>query len=246
MLLFFLNVLANETFAQYSIRDSSISFVMIGVTAAYQFPEGDMADRFGNNMNVGALFQWKFKSNWTAGIEGDFLFGDNVRENNILNKYMTPDGNIIDGNGSYSDVSLSERGLKIELKGGKIFPLFGPNKNSGLMTTVGVGYLEHKIYIDSFGNPIPYLEGDYRNGYDRLTTGTSLTEFLGYMNFSNSKLVNFYVGFEITQGFTKNRRAMNFDTGEKDNKSRLDILYGFRLGWVFPIYKRIADKSYIN
>ena len=58
--------------------------------------------------------------------------------------------------------------------------------------------------------------------------------------------VNFYGGFEFTQGFTKNRREMNFDTGQKDDLARLDMLFGFRLGWVFPIYKRIADKSYIN
>lgn len=235
-----------KSYAQYSIRDSSISFVMIGVTASYQFPSGDMADRFGNNMSVGTVFQWKFKSNWIAGIEGNFLFSDNVRENNILDKYKTPDGNIIDGNGKYSNVSLSQRGLKIDLKIGKIFPLFGPNENSGLLATLAVGYLQHKIYIDTFGNPIPYLEDDYRKGYDRLTTGVCFTEFLGYMNFSNSKLVNFYGGFEFTQGFTKNRREMNFDTGQKDDLARLDMLFGFRLGWVFPIYKRIADKSYIN
>jgi hypothetical protein len=243
-LIIFLGI--SKSYGQYSIRDSSISFVMIGVTAAYQFPSGDMADRFGNNMNVGAVFQWKFKNNWIAGIEGNFLFSDDVKENNILNKYMTPDGNIIDGNGQYSEVSLSQRGLKIDLKAGKIFPLFGPNKNSGVMTTLGIGYLQHKIYIDTFGNPIPYLEGDYTKGYDRLTTGVCLTAFLGYVNFSNSKLVNFYAGFEFTQGFTKNRRSMNFDTGLKDDKSRMDMLFGFRLGWVFPIYKRIADKSYIN
>ena len=39
---------------------------------------------------------------------------------------------------------------------------------------------------------------------------------------------------------------VNFDTGVLDNKSRIDLFFGLRLGWVFPIYKRIADKSYIN
>ena len=111
--------------AQHSIGDSSISFPMIGATFAYQFPGGDLADRFGNNVNVGPVFQWKLRSNWIIGIEGNFFFSDNVKENHILDKYFTPDGNIIDGGGHYSTVLLSERGFKIDMKGGKIFPVIG-------------------------------------------------------------------------------------------------------------------------
>lgn len=245
LFLFFFCFLLKLT-AQFSIRDSSLSFPMIGATFAYQLPGGDMADRFGNNFNIGAIFQWKLRCNWIIGIEGDFLFSDHVKENNILDKYFTPDGNIIDGSGHYATVILYERGLKIEIKGGKIFPVIGPNKNSGLMTTLGIGYLQHKILINTPENSIPYLENEYRKGYDRLSTGLSLTEFLGYINFGNKRLINFYSGFEFTQAFTKNRRMVNFDTGVLDNKSRIDLFFGLRLGWVFPIYKRIADKSYIN
>ena len=59
-------------------------------------------------------------------------------------------------------------------------------------------------------------------------------------------MVNFYGGIEISEAFTKNRREMNFDTGLKDNKARTDMLYGIRIGWVFPLYKRSADKTYFN
>ena len=232
--------------AQYNIREERISFPMIGATAAFQMPGGDMADRFGNNFNIGAVFQWKLKNNWLWGIEGDFLFSDNVKEKIILDRFMTEDGNIIDGQGQYGTVVLAERGLKLEAKAGKIFPFIGPNPNSGFMTTLGIGYMQHKIYIDTPGSPIPYLEGDYRKGYDRLSTGLSLTEFIGYMNFSNSKLINFYIGIEITQAFTHNIREINFDTGLRDDASRFDQLYGIRLGWVFPIYKRMAEKIYYN
>ena len=243
-LLLLLLMMAFAARAQKNIRDSVISFPMVGFTAAYQIPGGDLSERFGNNFNVGFLFQWKFGNNWLAGLEGDFLFSDKVKENDILDQYKTPDGNIIDGNGGYADVNLSLRGIKLELKGGKIIPIVGPNKNSGLMTTLGIGYLQHKIFIDTPGHPIPYLEGDYRRGFDRLCTGISLTEFLGYMNFGNRRLVNFYAGFEFTQAFTKNRRMMNFDTGKTDSESRLDLQFGIRFGWVFPIYKRSADNIY--
>lgn len=73
-----------------------------------------------------------------------------------------------------------------------------------------------------------------------------LNQFLGYINFSNSKRINFYAGLNFTEGFTQNRRAMNFDTGLKDNTKRFDLLIGFRIGWIFPLYKRMADQIYFN
>lgn len=232
--------------AQFSIRDSAIAFPMIGATLSYEFPGGDMADRFGNSFSAGGVFQYKFRSNWIVGLDANFIFSEEVKENNILDQYKTPDGNIIDGNGSYSLVSLSERGTRIVLKGGKIFPVFGPNKNSGILATAGVGFLQHRIFIDTPGSPLPYLEGDNVKGYDRLTNGLMVNQFIGYINFSNKRLINFYGGFEFTEGFTQNKRAYNFDTGLHDDKKRTDVLIGFRFGWVFPLYKRVADKYYIN
>jgi len=232
--------------AQYNIRDTTISFPMIGVSFAYQFPGGDMADRFGNNFNTGGVFLWKLQSNWILGVAGDFLFGDDVKENNILDKYRTPDGNIINENGQYATVLLYERGYKLEFRVGKIFPVIGPNKNSGIMANLGLGYFQHKIRIETPESKIPYLMDDYSKGYDRMSSGPAISEFIGYMNFGNNRLINFYAGLEFTQAFTKNRREINFDTGLKDDKSRLDLLFGVRIGWVFPIYKRAADKMYIN
>lgn len=219
---------------------------MIGATIGYQFPGGDLSDRFGNNFSAGGIFQWKLRSNWILGVSCNFLFSDEVKERNFLDQYMTPDGHIIDGNGQYASVLLYERGLNIDLKVGKIFSFLGPNPNSGLMTTLGVGYLQHKIKFDPLDSPIPFLDGDYAKGFDRFSSGVSFTEFIGYMNFSNKKLVNFFAGIEFTQAFTKNRRNMNFDTGMKDDNSRTDLLYGIRLGWVFPLYKRESDKIYLN
>jgi hypothetical protein len=230
--------------AQLSIRDSSISFPMIGAVIGYQFPGGDLVNRFGANFNMGGVFQWKLKSNWVLGVEAQYIFGDNVKELNVIDNLLTPDGNIIDANGNYAELTFEERGLSLFAKVGRIFSLGKPNPNSGIFTSIGVGYLKHKIKIDTPGSPVPYLEDDYNKGYDRLCSGIALTEFIGYMLHSNNKLVNFYAGFEFTQAFTKNKREVNFDTGLSDNSSRVDLLSGIRLGWVIPIYKRNADKTY--
>jgi len=230
--------------AQVSIRDSAISFAMIGGTFAYQAPGGDMADRFGNNYNVGGTFQWKTKKNWIFGIDGNFLFSEQVKENDILRQISTSQGYVIGQDGLYADVFLYERGFMFSGKAGKIFPVVGPNPNSGLVATLGLGLLQHKIRIEDKGNKAPQVNDDYKKGYDRLTNGLSLTEFLGYINFGSHRLINFMVGFEFTQAFTKNRRSFNFDTMERDDKSRLDLLFGLRAAWLIPVYKRVPKEYY--
>ncbi len=241
-----LSVSTHCSAGEFNIRDSSVSFLMIGGTFAYQMPGGDMADRFGNDFNVGGTFQWKTKKNWIFGIDGNFFFSDAVRESNILDKISTSQGYVIGEDGYYADVFLYERGFIFSGKAGKIFPVIGPNRNSGLMTTLGVGLLQHKIRIQDSGNTAPQLSDDYKKGYDRLTNGLSLTEFLGYVNFGSHRLVNFMAGFEFTQAFTKNRRSYNFDTMMRDDKSRLDLLFGFRVAWIIPLYKRMPKEYYYN
>jgi hypothetical protein len=230
--------------AQRSIRDSSFAFPMIGAVVGYQFPGGYIAKRFGNNFNVGALFQWKLKSNWMLGLEVQYLFGDDVKETNVIDNLKTPDGNIVDANGEYAEVTMEERGFHILAKAGKIISFNKPNPNSGVYLSAGAGYLKHHIRIDTPGNPVPFLEGEYNKGYDRLCSGLALTEFLGYMYFSNNRLINFYAGLEFSQAFTKNRREVNFDTGLSEHQPRTDMLTTIRIGWVIPIYRKVTDKVY--
>ena len=232
--------------SQQNTKDYVISFMMIGATGARQTPEGELEYRFGKSFKVGGVFQWKSKKNIVIGLDGQFLFGNTVKENNILNSLSTDQGGIISAQGEFADVILYERGFKFELKLGKVFPLFGPNKNSGLLTTIGTGLLQHKIRIENQGSSIPSIEEDYKKGYDRLSNGLSFTAFAGYMNFGNNRFVNFYAGVELTKAVTQNRRSFNFDTREQDTKKRNDLLVGIRIGWVIPIYKRVPKEFYYN
>jgi len=232
--------------AQRNVKDSLISFPMIGATGAFQMPGADMKIRFGNNFNIGGVFQWKTRKNFVIGLDGQFLFGNTVHENTILDSITTSQGGIISSNGDFATVFLYERGWKFEIKLGKIFPIIGPNKNSGLFTSFGAGLLQHKIRIENQQSSIPSIEDDYKKGYDRLSNGLSLTGFIGYVNFGNRKLVNFYAGFEFTKAITQNRRSFNFDTREQDLTKRNDLLSGIRLGWVIPIYKRAPKDYYYN
>jgi len=233
-----------HAFSQVNIKDSIINTSIAGLSYAYQFPGGDLSKRFVSNSSIGASYLYKTKKNWLFGVDGFFMFRDTVKENGILDSISTNDGSIIDGNGMYADIRLMERGFYTGLKVGKLFPVWGPNKNSGIVVMIGGGLLQHKIRIENTDNTAPQVKGDYKKGYDRLTNGFALSEFVGYMYLGNSRLVSFFGGFEFVQAWTKNRRSYNFDLMGPDNTKRFDMLNGFRVGWVIPLYKQAPQKYY--
>ena len=232
--------------AQKSVKDSSIAFTMLGASFQYQVPGGDLAERFGNNYNTGGFLNYKFANKWLIGLDGSFLFADKIKENGILDSIATDDGFIIGESGEFAKVYLYERGFMFSLKAGRLFSVVGPNKNSGFLVTAGAGFLQHKIRIDVDKDDVPELSKDYKKGYDRLTNGLALTQSISYMHCGNRRLINFLIGFEFTEAFTKNRRDYNFDQMKKDTKNRLDLLYGVKVAWFFPLYKHAATSYYYN
>ena len=237
---------AGNAIAQKSASDSAEKVFLLGPSFAYQVPGGDLVERFGYNFNVGGSFMRKLKSNWIFGIEGQFIFGDQLKQNNILDSISTQQGFLIGTNGVYADVFLYERGLQFFVKAGKVFPQFGSNPNSGIMATVGVGILQHKIRIENDDNNVPQVHSDYLKGYDRLTNGLSITEYIGWLYLGNNRIANFSAGFEFTQAFTQNRRSFNFDEMKRDDTRRLDLLFGLRLSWYIPFYKKKPRDFYYN
>lgn len=232
--------------SQAHVKDSLLLAPLVGISYSYQIPSGDLKTRFGNNSNLGAMFLLKTKSNWLIGADYSFLFGNKLKENGILDSIKTDKGFIIDQNGQYAQTRLYERGYTASLKFGKLFPYFSPNKNSGFIFMASLGMLQHKIRIEDIGNSSPHLSPEYRKGYDRLTNGLAISEFVGYLLLSNNRLINAFGGFEFTQAFTQSRRSYNFDTMERDTKKRKDYLSGFRLGIILPLYKRGPQDFYYN
>jgi len=229
--------------AQVNVKDSMVTAPMFCFSYAFQIPAGDMKDRFGTNSNAGIDFMVKNKKNWVFGADFHYIFGTDIKEKNILNGMATAQGEIIGQDGQYTDIAIFERGYTTCAKIGKIFPLRKPNRNSGIIFTTGVGFMQHKIRFDVANNTAPQLTKETKKGYDRLTNGFMLDHFLGYMLLGNKRLLNFYGGFELIQAFTQNRRSYNWDTMERDTKARYDLLYGIRIGFIIPFYKR-AGKTY--
>jgi hypothetical protein len=239
-------VLSFSAAAQVSIRDSSIFIPMIYATYSYQFPEGDLARQFGGNSAIGGGIMFKTSSNWLFGAEGNFMFGGTVKNSDsLLLPISTPEGLIIDANGYYADIIFYERGYNFTGKIGKLIPLLTPNPNSGFLILAGGGFLQDKIRIHNPDNTAPQLLGDYKKGYDRLNNGFVMTASLGYLYIGNTRLLNFYAGFEFMQAWTKNKREFDFNTGTFDNSSFNTRFYAIKVKWIIPFNRRSPKEYYL-
>ena len=231
-------------FCAYSQRDSTMGIPLLGVHFGAQIPGGDMAKRFGSNLDAGASFLFKTSGNWVMGLDADYMFGSQIKEN-VLEQITNSDGFVTDNEGYPADVRLTERGIAVHAIGGRLFPFSKRNLNSGLLLTFGAGYLTHKIHIYDAQQKVASLSGDLRKGYDRSTSGLSISQFIGYMYIGKNRLNNFYFGFQFYEAFTQSRRKLNYSDGKPDTAKRLDLVYGFRVAWILPLYKKTPNDFYV-
>ncbi len=232
-----------SSFLAQAQLDSAITVPLVGIHFGGQLPSSDMVNRFGPNLNAGACFLIKTKKNWLFGIESNYLFGRNVKED-VLKQLKTAEGFVVDNLGNPADIRVTERGWGIDFVTGRVLKLGSSNPNSGLVISVGLGYLQHRINLYDVQKTIAAVKGDRVKGFDRLTAGFSITQFIGYLFLSENRLLNFYFGFESCQALTKSVRKLNYDTALPDTKERLDVLTGFRAGWILPLYKKKPNDVY--
>jgi hypothetical protein len=230
--------------AQKNVRDSLLSIKAIGGHFGFHLPMADLGDRFGFGEVAGGSFFMKSKSNFTLEANYSAFFGNRVKEDTIFDNIRTSQGYILNVEGSVTDVVLFERGFNISVRFGKIFPVIGPNENCGLHAQIGAGIMQHKIKIETYFEDVPQLMDEYIKGYDRLTNGLSTVQAFGYQHFSDKRLINYYIGVELVEGFTMNRRSVNFNTGFRDNTKRIDMMASLVLKWYFPLYKRQPQDFY--
>jgi hypothetical protein len=242
----FLAICGLPTLLVAQVREKSLFNPHFSVSMGYQTPGGDLADRFGNSGSPGVGFHIKSKTNWYYGMQWNYMFGNKVTEPGLLSNLRTNNGEILDDQGQIAIMFIQQRGYSGMLEGGRLFGFIGPNPNSGLLVKGGVGFLQHKIRIEHQTNPIAQLEDEYLKGYDRLTNGLAIGQFVGYYHMSNNRLVNFFIGVESLQAFTQSRRNFNFDTQTRDETRRFDMLLGVRAGWCLHLYRRMSETYYIN
>lgn len=216
---------------------------VIGITIgiAYDIPGGDLKERFGNNNEISVGLEYQLSpSKWVMSLEADFLFGRSVKED-VLAPLRLDNGLVLGNNGAYANIFLRQRGVYLGLMLEKI--IAGNVNGRGFRLGAGVGLLNHYIRVQDDTASVPQVSGRYKKGYDRSSTGPALKERISYNFVSDSRRVNLSFGFEFTQGFTKNVRAINFDTGLSESGRRLDLIYALNLKWLIPLVNTIVDEE---
>lgn len=248
------NVEAQRTKPEYQTDFSSKSYVdtaapMIWLDAhlAYHFPFGDLSTLFKSNFAVGPGFTFKSRSNWTVGFHVDYMFGANLRDPNYFNGTLANDeGIIIDGNGlvSHGGITAEGRYWTVMADFGKIIPV-DRWKNSGIWLRIGAGYFNHRLRIDDYSNQYPQLDGDYVKGYDRRSGGFALNQFVGYQYVHRNRILNFYIGIELHEMWTKpDRNYIFFEGPTEDIPYKFSGLVGIKLGWNIPLYEKKTTTTF--
>ncbi|MEO6758110.1 MAG: hypothetical protein ABIO24_01565 [Saprospiraceae bacterium] len=213
-------------------RNKGKAFLLHLEFGIYQ-PGGDLADRFGGNGGLGLGTEFITANNLIIGAEGHFYFGSNVKEDPLA-ILRTAEGDLIGNDLSLASVPLHERGWYVGGLIGNLLPL--SNTRSGLRITLGAGVTQHKIRVQDDQSALTQITGDYGKGYDRLTGGLALEQFVGWQNLAKNRLANFMIGFEFNQGFTHTLRDWDFNDRRKLEGQRLDLRFGIRAAWTLPFY----------
>lgn len=244
-IIFFYSHASNAQDALFGTEKSEAnSGVVFGVNGTFDVPAADMAERFGLSYRLGATVLYKTKSNWIFGPKLDFIFGSLLREDSLLSNLADKNGAIINQNGVRVGVNIWERGYITGLQAGKIFNLSRTNADNGILVMTGAGFIQHKIAIRDRDENITSLANGYIKGYDRLTNGWYVEQYVGYSYFGDNAMVNFHIGLNILAGFTQGRREWLYDVNRPGTDKRTDILFGIRGGWYIPIFKRKSEDIF--
>jgi hypothetical protein len=234
------SILAGHIFAQ----DTKIAFT---AHYSYQIPMGDLSQFYCNNSNVGANVNIKLASNFTLGLEGQFMFGSKYKDFSLLGGMVTSDGFIIGKNQSIEVPEIEGRGGNFFAEIGKIFPLGKSNLNSGLHGKFGLGYMFYSAYTNAEINTVTQLGGNYRDGYNRLQSGISFNSYIGYTLYGKDKLINGSAGVQMIYSSMKYDGTIDFATG-KSNEGLApfsNILIGPKVSFsvLLKTIKRVDPKS---
>ena len=230
-------------FGQASPGDSAIQTTFLNIHYSGLGTAGDLSDRYGFSNVIGGEVNLKSKKNWLFGVGGGLIFGNQIKESGPIETLTNSDGFLINAFGEVASYSVSQRGLQFYGSVGKVIPMFNWNPNSGLLFKLDFGIIGDKMIYKVQGENVPLLEGDNVKAFDRFTSGFMLKQFIGLFHLSDGKLVNFYGGLELIQGFNKGRRNYQTDLIDPYTQRQFDFYYGLKISWMIPFYKR-APKEF--
>lgn len=206
------------------------------ISQGIDLPLLDMAKRYGVNNSPEISLDYIHQERFFFGAHIKMIIGGTVKED-VISNLRNKDGGLISKQKYDAIITMKERGFMYGVHAGYFLNLSKSNSAHGIRFRFGTGLMSHYIRFNDESASSNQLLGDYSKGYDRLTRGYFLQEFIGYQYTSASKKLNLFVGFDCIQGFTKNVRPYNFDTRMTDNAARKDLLIGIRAGIALNLYR---------
>lgn len=231
-----------NVFAQSKKIELPTAATLVKINYSFNTSAADLSDRFGRHGIVGLACHRKQPKGFSIGLNANVIFGSDVDAFHIISDLVNTDGFITGTDGLQADVSILMRGIKSGITFGKTFNILSTNPNSGLLIEGGLGYLQHKIRYEDIQNTVPQFDGEYVKVYDRLSSGIYLEQFVGYQYLDKRRLINFYAGINFIEGFTKNRRSVNFNA-QSVEANRFDVSIGLKAGWIIPFYSEAVDND---
>ncbi len=227
-----------------SFRKDKLTVPTLTANVGFCYPMGDLKERYHIFGQAGSSFMMKFKSNILLAAEGMILFGEGYKGEDPLRLILNSNGTLTNQFGKPAEFARGMRGMQLTAKAGYIFSKFAHNPNSGITFTAGAGFFQSKYWIDQRGNNIPQIMGDYVKGYDKMSNGFALTQFVGYTYFHNKNFWNAFIGVEFTEAWTQNRRDWDFTLMRKDNQSYNEFMMTLKAGWIISFIRREAEEIY--
>ena len=208
----------------------------------YQIPIGELSQKYGNNSAVGGTYFLENKNNIIIGIEGNYIFGNNIKDSTIFDNITTSTGAIIGADGNYANINLMQRGFDSHIFIGYAFH-FSQENLSGIYVYQGIGYLQHQIFIDTKNQNVPQLSEEMKKGYDNFSNGISTKFNLDYKYYHKKGRFQISSGLNYTIAYTKNQRPYNFANQEYYNSVRKwDKLLGCKIEVIIPINRKNEEE----
>ena len=208
----------------------------------YQVPIGSLSNTYGNNSAIGASYFVEKNNNIIFGIEGSYLFGNNIKDTTIFENISTSTGAIIGSDGRYTDIKLMQRGCDAYIFVGYAFH---PSKNnlSGIYISQGIGYLQHKIFIDTKNQNVPQLNENMKEGYDQFSNGISTKFAIDFKYYHKKGRFQISSGFNYIMAHTKNQRLYDFVNQKYyDSLKKWDKLLGFKIEVIIPVNRKNEEE----
>ena len=223
-------------FSQAMLRDTSIQIISFQFGYGSFLTAANMDEKANLLHNFGPSLSFKTSNNWLIQSHLNLFLGHKSLENETANMVFSEIGLPINSEGLLEEVGSRFQGFAVCFDVGKLIIPSDYNKNSGLWLSAGLGFIQHRLKFVYGGQLVTQLEEPYVKGYDRLTNGLLINQFIGYRRYSNKNNFNYTIGIEINEGLTQNRRSWNYDTFDPMNEARLDMYYGLKFNVILPFY----------